>query len=110
MEFRRVLFRSHRYVISDLNLGVETEILFGKRRDDIDHAARRVASVERALRTTQHLDASEIEKFGFEQPVADEGGVVEADGDRRVGRCRYRLRPDPADREDRKSTRLNSSH
>src|SRR3546814_1650904 len=51
------------------------------------------------LRTAQHLDALEVEKLGFEQAIADQRRVVEADRDRGIARGRNRLRPDAADRE-----------
>src|SRR3546814_5922297 len=76
-----------------LDLHLAFKAVARKRGDDIDHARGRVAAIERSLRTAQHLDTLEVEELGFDQAVADERGVVEADRDR-----------------DRKRTRLNSSH
>src|SRR3546814_3746979 len=65
----------------------------------MDHARGRVAATERSLRTAQHKDTLEVEEFGFEQAVADERGVVEADRDRGVVRRGNRLGPDAANVE-----------
>src|SRR3546814_18349924 len=42
---------------------------------------------------------SSDQKLGFEQAIADQRRVVEADRDRGIARGRNRLRPDAADRE-----------
>src|SRR6185437_6948655 len=64
---------------------------------EIDHAGRCVASVERSLRPAQYLDLRNVVKFLFEEVIADEGDVVECDGDGRIGGDRDRLRADSAD-------------
>src|SRR3546814_9315447 len=119
-----------RFEAAGLDLHLACKAVARKRGDDMDHARGRVAAIERSLRTAQHLDTLEVEEFGFEQAVADERGVVEADRDRGVVRRGNRLGPDAANGEviaaeialreidvghrahqlDRKSTRLNSSH
>ena len=91
--------QAHRAVIADLGLHFGAEMGVRQGGDHVDHAGRRVAAIERALRAAQHLDAGQVEEFRFEQSVAHQRRVVEAHCDRRIARRRNRLGPDPADRE-----------
>src|SRR3546814_1383869 len=74
-----------------------------------DDTRRRVAAIERPLRTAQHLDALDVEEGGRARTAAPDRDFVHRDRPRAFGCGRVRLRSDAAD-IDRKSTRLNSSH
>src|SRR3546814_7279743 len=94
-----------------LQIGFEIARL-GDVGDHVYDAAGGVATIERALRSAQHLYPLDIEILLLEQAIADQRRVVEADRDGRVGRDGQRLGANAADREiiaDRKSTSLNSS-
>ena len=67
--------------------------------DQVDHAARRVTSVERALRAAQDLDALHVVEVGLEQIVRGQRRAVDVDAGGRVARRRVQLRADAADRE-----------
>ena len=65
--------------------------------NDVHHARRRVAAIERALRAAQHFDLIDVVKFLLEEMIADERNIVQRDGHGRIGRHRNRLRADAAD-------------
>ncbi|MNL06325.1 hypothetical protein D3C87_1269580 [compost metagenome] len=90
---------THRAIVTRLSLQHGVEVGPRQVGDHVDHACGRIATVQGALRAAQDLDPVHIEVFLLEQAVADQGAVVEADGDRRVGSCRNRLGANPADRE-----------
>src|SRR3546814_18941580 len=55
-----------RFEAAGLDLHLAFKAVARKRGDDIDDARGRVAAIERALRTAQHLDTLEVEEFGYE--------------------------------------------
>ena len=79
-------FEAAGVVVGDVagELGLVAELRLG--RDDVDHAGRGVAAVERALRPAQHFDPLQVVEFLLEEAVTDERRVVERHRDGRVGR------------------------
>ena len=65
--------------------------------NQIDHACRRVAAIERALRSTQDFYLADIVEFLLEEMIADERNIVERDRDSRIGRRRNRFGTDTTD-------------
>ena len=67
--------------------------------DQIHHAARRVAAIQRALRPAQHLHPLDVEELGLEQVIRGQRRVVDVYAGRRIPRCGHQLRADSANRE-----------
>ena len=90
-------FEAAIFIIPDLNRRFRFVAIGWLGGDQIDHACRRVAAVERSLRSAQDFDAADVEEFLFEEMIAQERRIVEGDGHRRIGRHRNRLGADAAD-------------
>src|SRR3546814_15790757 len=74
-------------IIADLALDAALEpVQLRLGGDEVDDAASRVAAIERALRSAQHLQPLHVEEFLLEEAVGDETDIVEADRDARIGR------------------------
>src|SRR3546814_373070 len=87
-------------IIADLALDAALEpVQLRLGGDEVDDAASRVAAIERALRSAQHLQPLHVEEFLLEEAVGDETDIVEADRDARIGRSRNRFGADAADRD-----------
>ncbi len=72
-------------------------VICGFGRNQVDHAGSGVAAVEGTLRTAQHFDLADVEKFLLKEVIANKRSVVERDGNGRIGRHRNRLGTDAAD-------------
>ncbi len=67
--------------------------------DDVDHTARGVPAIERALGPAQRFDPFHIEEFSLEQGVVVERHIVQVNTDARIGRGGNSVDTDAADPE-----------
>src|SRR5262249_42285160 len=91
--------------VADFDLSLE--LVSRTFRDVVDVASRRVASVQRALRTLQYFDAVDVEEAEAEQRRGAEIDIVDVNsGGARLVRLEH-VEPDAADREDRETIAID---
>src|SRR6185437_3151675 len=89
-------FEAALMIIAEFARGHRFELVAWLCGSQIHYARRRVASVQRALRSPQHLDLGDVVELLLEEMIANERNVVEGDGDGRIGCHRDGLRADAA--------------
>ncbi len=84
-------------VIAEFGRGHGLKLIAWLDACQVHHACRGIAAIERALRPAQHFDLSRVVEFLLKEVIADEGCVVEGNGDGGIGGHRNGLCADAAD-------------
>ena len=91
-----IAFEPHEIVIAIGRLEPPFEAVAGPAADHVDRSAHRIAAVERALRSAQHLDPLHIQEIGEITGRASEIDPVEMDSRRGIGAAEHIVRADAA--------------
>ena len=75
------------------------EVVRGRLGDQVQRSTDRIASIQRALRSAQHLDAIEIDQLHERHRRSGEIDAVEVYRRARIRTRVHDIRPDPTDRE-----------